>query len=69
MNTAFSKLKQQLTDSPDYAWSWHCNIAMSIFDELDTSHEQANKAGARVMRRLFGIDITEFVEWKAFPWA
>src|SRR5574343_1152578 len=62
------KLTEEIQSDDDYAWSWHCNIAMPIYDEGQT-HEAANKAAARVMSCLFSVDVTEFEPWKAFPWA
>lgn len=51
----------------DYAWSWHCNIAMPMLDALPDAitHKQANRAAARVMQHLFGIDVTTFNEYKS----
>lgn len=50
-----------------YAWGWQSNIAMASYDEgLD--HESANKAAARFMRMLFGVDMTTSTIWhKTFP--
>lgn len=36
---------------PDYAWSWHCNIAMAAYDE-GVSHYAANAAAARFLAML-----------------
>jgi hypothetical protein len=50
-----------LTDAmkdPDYAWSWHCNLAMPILDATGCSHELANQAAAYLMQHLWGCDIT-----------
>lgn len=47
-----------LRDDPDYAWSWHCNVAMAAFDE-GLSHYAANKAAARFLRALAGVETTE----------
>jgi len=52
----------------DYAWSWHCNVAMPFQDEGGT-HEQANRAAARFMQTAFGVDVTTFDQWLAFDWA
>lgn len=47
-----------LHNSPQYAWSWHCNIAMAAYDEgLD--HYRANKAAARFMLSLAGVDTSK----------
>lgn len=34
---AFRILRRALQKDPGYAWGWHCNLAMSIYDE---SHPQ-----------------------------
>ena len=39
----------------EYAWSWHCNIAMAAHDKgLD--HKPANEAAANFMKTCFGVD-------------
>lgn len=45
-------------DDPEYAWAWHCNLAMPIMDATGISHEQANEAAAHLMQYLWGCDIT-----------
>ena len=59
---AFAVLRQAMHDDPEYAWSWHCNIAMASVDEGRT-HFQANRAAARFMQNCFGIDITKSEQW------
>jgi hypothetical protein len=67
MNTgeAFEALKAAIQADDDYAWGWHCNIAMAFYDEGET-HEQANKAAARCMSIVFDVDVTTFDQWKSF---
>lgn len=48
-------LSSAIRDDPWYAWSWHCNIAMSYVDEGVTP-EQGNKAAARFMKNCFDVD-------------
>jgi len=62
------RLTEAIQTDADYAWSWHCNVAMPFADEGGT-HEQANRAAARFMRTAFGVDVTQFPQWKSFPWA
>lgn len=52
---AMAHLKEVISKEPDYAWAWHCNIAMSIFDE-GVSHKISNLAAARFMKLCFDID-------------
>lgn len=49
-----------------YAWSWQCNIAMAILDSGGCTHRQANLAAARVMQRVFDVDVTNFPEMLHF---
>ena len=51
-------LRKGITNDPDWAWGWHCNIAMSSYDEgLDLP--AANRAAARFMKILLDIDMTK----------
>jgi hypothetical protein len=55
---AFETLKQELQADSEYAWGWHCNIAMASVDE-GMDHAAANRAAARFMRNCFGIDTSK----------
>ncbi len=52
----------QDTELGGYAHTWHCNVAMSVYDELtmDVSHEDAhriaNAAASRFMKLCFDVD-------------
>jgi hypothetical protein len=39
----------------DYAWAWHCNIAMAAFD-AGCPHDVANEGAARFMELLASVD-------------
>lgn len=56
LTEAFDTFRTTMRDDPEYAWSWHCNLAMPIMDSTGVSHEAANKAAARLMQHLFAID-------------
>lgn len=43
---------------PEYAWGWHCNLAVPIMDATGISHRKANEAAAHLMQHLWGCDIT-----------
>lgn len=60
---ALRQLTAALQADPDYAWSWHCNLAMPVMDATGVTHRVANEAGARLMRHLFDIDITNHPHW------
>ena len=44
-------LTRQMRRDSAYAWSWHCNIAMSAVDE-GMPHAAANRAAARFLSLL-----------------
>lgn len=59
LRVAMDILKQEMKDA-DYAWSWHCNIAMPFYDALPEGepdrHARANRGAGRVMRHVFDVD-------------
>lgn len=55
---AMEDLKKAIQSDPDYAWGWHCKIAMSAHDE-GLPRPEANKAAARFMKDCFDIDMTK----------
>lgn len=61
---AMDHLTAVMKDDPEYAWSWHCNLAMPIMDSTDCSHEQANRAAAALMQHVWGVDITKHPHWQ-----
>lgn len=52
---AFETLKQAMKDDPEYAWSWHCNIAVMCRD-AGATHNVSNDGAARFMKLCFGVD-------------
>jgi hypothetical protein len=50
-------------NDPNYAWSWHCNLAMMMVDE-GVSHRAANYRAATFMKDAFEFDIKQTNEWK-----
>lgn len=59
---AIDHLKKVMKDDTEYAWGWHCNIAMPAYDS-GISPIAANLASARIMKHLFDIDITQNPNW------
>jgi len=55
---AMDTLRQNMVSDPEYAWAWHCNLAMSAYDE-GLPKPAANRAAARFMRSAFNIDMTQ----------
>jgi hypothetical protein len=56
-------LAAALQGSPDYAWAWACNIAMSFVDE-GGEHAMANRAAARFLQMLAKADITQLPQYQ-----
>ncbi len=68
IKNAVKVLADAMKDS-GYAHSWHCNIAMSVYDELNSKpwisltdgaiserHKIANAAASRFMKLCFDVD-------------
>jgi hypothetical protein len=45
---------------PDYAWTWHCNIAM-VAQDAGAPHKEANIRAGDFMNMLFGVRTNRFV--------
>lgn len=58
--SALNKLKETMQDDAEYAWGWHCNIAVAMQDD-GISHKLSNKITTRIMKTLFEVD-TKFGE-------
>lgn len=56
---AWAVFKRLMREDPEYAWAWHCNLAVPIMDAAEVSHERANIAAAYLMLHLFEYDITQ----------
>lgn len=55
VGTALSVLSKAMQDDADFAWSWHCNIAMTAQD-AGAPHNRANIWAANFMHRAFAVD-------------
>ncbi len=60
---AFDTLRQATQEDPEYAWAWHCNLAVPFMDE-GGSHKAANRAAARIMYNLFHVDTSQNQHFK-----
>lgn len=58
----YGRMWTRIKNDPEYAWSWHCNIAMALHDD-GIEHRQANEHAARVMHALFGVEVRELDNW------
>ncbi len=52
---AMQTLRYEMDIAEDYAWSWHCNIAMLLIDE-GVGWLQANERAASFMQTAFDVD-------------
>ena len=52
-------LRRAMIKDPDYAWAWHCNIAMAAQD-AGAPHKEANIRTGDFMRHLFGVETNRF---------
>lgn len=52
---AMRVLSAAMKTDPDYAWSWHCNLAMAMYDQ-GCDPVQANKGAASFMATCFDLD-------------
>lgn len=59
---AFNTLKDAIAGDAEYAWGWHCNIAMASVDE-GMDHAAANRAAARFMFTCFGVDTSRSAQY------
>lgn len=51
-------LTRQMHRDTEYAWTWHCNLAMAAYYE-GLEHHAANRAAGRFMNSLFRLDTTQ----------
>lgn len=56
---AWAVFKRLMREDANYAWAWHCNIAMPVMDAIGCTADQANQAAAHLMSHLFEYDITK----------
>jgi len=58
-------IRAHMKEDPAYAYAWHANIAMAMYDEFPDSfwvpdrseqHKIANAAATRFMKNIFAID-------------
>jgi hypothetical protein len=52
---AMKTVTKAMQDDPDYAWGWHCNIAMAFVD-AGGDHYTANQGAAKFMRLLANVE-------------
>lgn len=49
-------LSFKLQTDPDYAWGWHCNLAVMAQD-AGAPHKEANISAANFMKRVFNVTV------------
>ena len=74
IESAMDVLKKAFEKDPDYAYSWHCNVAMACYDTImrrsegishERAHEISNDAASAFMRICF--DVTTVHSLKRSP--
>lgn len=56
-------LEANIQKDPEYAWTWHCNIAAANMDSGYLKWKESNEAACRVMKSLFNVDTSpKFIE-------
>lgn len=61
---AMDHLSKVLKEDPEYAYGWHSNIAMSVYDSsdgicYDHAHIIGNDAASRFMKLCFGVETSQ----------
>lgn len=57
------KLREFIKTNSDYAWAWHCNLAMMAFD-AGATHEKSNQQAANFMNSVFEFNVRDLPEYK-----
>lgn len=60
---ALQSLSDIMVNDNEYAWSWHCNLAMMAVD-AGANHKDANIRASDFMRTAFGVDTSKLKEYK-----
>jgi hypothetical protein len=60
--SAMELLIEALKGDHSYAWSWHCNLAMAMYDAKIPAGK-ANDIAGRIMKQFFDVDTREFREY------
>ena len=61
---AINKMIDAFTLDPDFAYTWHCNIAVKAFDVIERqtgikdAHKLSNAIATAVMQHLFNVETT-----------
>lgn len=59
----FDVLKEQIRSDPEYAWAWHCNLAVPMTD-VGVGRKEADQASALILSQMFDCDITTHPYWQ-----
>lgn len=65
---AFNTLQEAIKTDAEYAWAWHCNIAVHAAD-AGCDMLTANLGAARFMDATFGVDTAKSPYWSHCQWA
>jgi len=65
---ALNKMTEAFTKDPEFAYTWHCNIAVPVIDIIDrqtgikNSHKLSNQIATALMKHLFNVETTFTME-------
>ncbi len=60
---AMDALRRAMQKDIDYAWSWHCNVAMAAFD-AGAPIREAHERAADFICNAFDVDVRASDQWK-----
>lgn len=58
IKNALDVLSNAMKNDSEYAWTWHCNLAMMAVD-AGAGYKEANERASSFMLGLFGINTAE----------
>ena len=67
IKVAMDLLSHAMRIDPEYAHSWHCNLAMAFYDSFNaelpvthmTIHKIANEGASRFMKQTFNVETSQ----------
>lgn len=62
--SAFEAMAEAVQSSKDYAWTIHCNLAVTIKDSGNVSHKKSNMIAAQIMKHFYNVDMNEDSHYK-----
>jgi len=63
MQNPIEPLKKAMQEDFEFAWAWHCNLAMLAID-AGADRFRANRKAAEFMLSAFDVDVTQSERYK-----